>query len=295
MKLYRNFSSQDEIDQEYNAVLAVQDLQTYIERDTRSNIETRNELKSVLGVQYGSSLDETIDIFPAENPLAPVFVFIHGGYWMSMESQDFSMVARGLVSKGITVAMPNYSLCPSVSMSEITRQNRDAVAWLFREINKYNGNPKQMFVCGHSAGGQQVGMLASTDWIKDYGLPRNIIKGGIPISGIFDLSPLYYSWLQPTIQLTQGMIQEQSPLFQLSDNGFPMLLSVGENESLEFKRQSQQYLLAWQKKGFKGKMVIQPDKNHFTTIRDFFIPDSPFITSVLEFMKDCLNNEVEHT
>ncbi len=292
LKLYRNFTSQDEIDQEYNAVLRISDLQPYIEHDENANIEARNELKSILGIQYGPSPDETIDIFPAKNPFAPVFVFIHGGYWQSMNSQDFSMVARGLVSNGFTVAIPNYSLCPSVSISEITIQNRAAIAWIFKEINKYNGNPNQMFVCGHSAGGQQVGMLASTDWKKDYNLPENIIKGGIPISGIFDLSPLYYSWLQPTIQLTHGMVHEQSPLFQIPDNGFPMLVSVGETESPEFKRQSQQYFLAWQKKGFKGTMIIQPDKNHFTAIRDFSIPSGPFTASVLEFMKDCLEEVV---
>ncbi len=287
MKLYRDFTTQEEIDREYNAVLMVPDLQPYIDHDTKAGIEARNELECILSERYGPAIDETVDIFPAGKPNAPILIFIHGGYWRSLSSKDFSLIARGPVLNGITVVVINYSLCPKVSISEITRQSRAMVAWLYSEAHRFNGDPERIFVCGHSAGGQQVGMLVSTDWVEEYGLPINIIKGGVPISGIFDLSPLYYSWLQPTIQLTHKTILRQSPLLRIPQIAPPLLISVGENESDEFKRQSTDYLSAWQKNGLQGELLIQPGKNHFTTFHDLNNADSPLCMSLIEFMTQC--------
>ena len=95
--------------------------------------------------------------------------------------------------------MPNYSLCPKVTIREITEQNCAAIAWLHNNAKRFNGNQKKIVVCGHSAGGQQAGIIAATDWEREFDLPKNIIKGSIPISGIFDLTPLYHSWLQPKL------------------------------------------------------------------------------------------------
>lgn len=285
MKLYREFTTQDEIDHEYNAVLTVPDLKPYIDHDRKFNTETRNELECILDFRYGPTIDETVDIFPADNPNAPIVVFIHGGYWRSLSSKDFSLIARGLVSNGITVVIPNYSLCPKVSISDITQQMRTFIFWLHHESHRYNGNKEQIFVCGHSAGAQQVGMLISTDWAGRYGLPTNIIKGGIPISGIYDLTPLFYSWLQPTLRLTYETILRQSPFYQIPKIAPPLLVSVGENESIEFKRQSADYLSEWQKNGFHGELEIQLGKNHFTTYRDLNNVDGPFCKSLIKFIK----------
>ncbi|NOX34427.1 MAG: alpha/beta hydrolase [Deltaproteobacteria bacterium] len=287
MNLYRDFTTQEEIDREYNAVLMVPELQPYIDHDAKFSIEARNELECILDERYGPTTNETIDIFPAREPDAPILVFIHGGYWRSLNSKDFSLIARGLVLNGITVAIPNYSLCPKVSISEITQQNCASIAWLYREAHKYNGNQERIFVCGHSAGGQQAAMLASTVWLEEYDLPINVIKGGIPISSIFDLSPLYYSWLQPTLQLTHDTILRQSPFLQVPKIAPPLLISVGENESDEFKRQSADYLSAWLNNGLQGELQIQSGKNHFTTYRDLNNADSSFCKSLIKFIKRC--------
>lgn len=290
MKIYRDFHSQIEIDKEYNAVSMVPDLKPYIDFDNRANEQVCKELNNVLDLKYGPMFDETMDIFPAENKDAPVFMFIHGGYWRSMNSRNFSLVARGLVSEGFTVALPNYSLCPSVSISEITRQMRASIVWIYRNIAKYNGSPDRVFVGGHSAGGQQVGMLVSTNWKTEYAIPKNVIKGGIPISGLFDLTPLYYSWLQSTLLLNQYIISTQSPIFQVPYDGPPLLISVGENESVEFKRQSTDYHNSWVENGLVSNLFIQPEKNHFTSFRDLNDPDSLLSRTVLNFIKKCENN-----
>lgn len=288
--MYRNFHNQAEIDKEYNAISMVPDLNQYAEHDTNLSNQVRDELNHISGVKYGSKSTETIDIFPSEYEDSPVLIYIHGGYWCSMNSHDFHFVARGPVLKGITVVMPNYSLCPSVPISTITEQMRAVVSWVYHNIVQYNGNPERIFIAGHSAGAQQVGMLVSTNWKQNYNLPNNIIKGGIPISGIFDLTPLYYSWLQPTIFLDQYSISTQSPLLQIPDDGPPLLISVGENESNEFIRQSKDYHTEWTEKGLTSSLLIQPGKNHFTAIHELNDPNSLLLNAMIKFIQNCKRN-----
>ena len=135
MRLYRNFTSQEEIDLEYNIALNVPDRERWIEWYGQESAKARDELDCVLDVQFGPTVDETIDIFPSKRSGGPLLVFIHGGYWCRFSSKDFSLVARGPVSRGVTVVVTNYSLSPEVTINEITRQNRAVIAWLHREAS----------------------------------------------------------------------------------------------------------------------------------------------------------------
>ena len=206
MKLYHNFTSQEDIDREYNLALTVADIEHWIEWYAQESLTARCKLDCMLDVRFGPTVDETVDIFPAKEQGAPLLVFIHGGYWFSCSSKDYSLVAKGPVSRGITVVVTNYSLCPKVSISEITRQSRAVITWLHREAPNFNADPSRILVAGHSSGGHQVGMLSATDWLGEYGLPNDVIKGGIPISGVFDLRPLCYSYLQPKLLLTHEVL-----------------------------------------------------------------------------------------
>ncbi|EPJ46129.1 MAG: hypothetical protein OFPI_35150 [Osedax symbiont Rs2] len=287
MTLYRKFTSEEQINLEYNAVLAVPDLHRYVDQDIEASRFVKSEFDCHLDQAYGAGSDETIDIFPAKDPDSPILFFIHGGYWRSLSSQDFSFVARGLVESGVTVAMPNYSLCPEVSMTKITEQNRAALAWLYLHAEKYNGSRDRIFVSGHSAGGQQAAMLSLTDWASDFDLPGNVIKGSMPISGIFDLSPLYHSWLQPSLKLTDATILSQSPMLQLPKQAPPMLVSVGGDESAEFVRQSTDFVSAWRNNAVPGILNTLDGKNHFSVIQDLYVKDSPLCKSIIEFMQQC--------
>ena len=266
MKLYRDFTTQEEIDQQYNMATMVSDMQAMLESFSQRSAPVRRNLRCTLDARFGPTLEETVDIFPAEHPGSPVLVFIHGGYWRWGSSKDFSLVASGPVTGGITVVVTNYSLCPEVTIAEITRQSRAVIAWLYRHAQTHNGDADRIFIAGHSAGGQQAGMLAATDWQGRYGLPKNVVKGIIPISGIFDLQPLRYSWLQPKLLLNHEIIMHQSPLFNIPESGPSLMLTLGELESAEFHRQSADYLAAWQAGGLSGEMFVQEGKDHFGAI-----------------------------
>lgn len=284
MALYRNFNSQEEIDREYNIENAVGDMRPYIEWFVGGSARARAELACALDVRFGPTLDETLDIFPARRPDAPVLLFIHGGYWRILSSKEFSLVARGPVAHDVTVVVMNYSLCPQVTIAEITRQSRAAVAWIAANIAPYNGDPQRLFVTGHSAGGHQVGMLVATDWVGDYGLPATVIKGGIPISGLFDLRPFRHSWLQPKIQLDHDLIERHSPLFNIPALAPPLLVTFGGDESAEFQRQSGDYVSAWRARGHHAATFDQPGKNHLTAIAGFEDPASDLCRTVLDFI-----------
>jgi len=284
MRLYREFTSQEEIDAQYNMATMLADMPATLAGFCEKSAAARRTLNCMLDVRFGPTLEETVDIFPAEHPGSPVLVFIHGGYWRWGSSKDFSLVALGPVAGGITVAVTNYSLCPRVTIAEITRQSRAVIAWLHGQAQTCNGDPDRIFVAGHSAGGQQVGMLAATDWPESYGLPGNIIKGGIPISGIFDLGPLRYSWLQPKLLLNHEIILHQSPLFNIPDSGPPLLITYGEKETAEFHRQAARYHAAWQAKGLNGGLFVQEGKDHFSAIEGFTDAHSPLCRKIIDFV-----------
>jgi len=287
MRLYRNFTSQEDIDLEYNIALNVADREHWIEWYARESARVRDELDCVLDVRFGPTVAETIDVFPARRPGAPLLVFIHGGYWFMFGSKDFSFVARGLVSRDITVVVTNYALCPGVTINEITRQNRAVIAWLHREGPNFNADISRIFVAGHSAGGQQVGMLCETDWQGEYGLPDDIIKGGIPISGVFDLHPLSYSYLQPKLLLTHEIILRQSPYLNIPRSGPPLLVTFGEDETREFHRQSTDFLQAWRTNGLQGELLVQKGKHHLSAIEGLTDGNSALCNAVIDFMIRC--------
>jgi arylformamidase len=277
----------DAIDSEYDPSRRVFSRQPYMDWYVRESARVREKLPCRLDISFGPTAAETLDIFPSAQANSPVLMFIHGGYWRALSSKEFSYVAGGLVPHGITVAVVNYALCPEVSIPTITAQSRAAVAWLARNVRHYGGNPGHIVVAGHSAGGQQVGMLLSGDQSPEAAAATAILKGGIAISGLFDLRPLQQSWLQPTLRLTDSMSAQQSPLLHIPTRAAPLLLSVGGDETDAFKNQSQRYLVAWKHAGLDGDYFAQPGLNHYESVYGFADPATPLSTATVDFIRRC--------
>ncbi|MFO1161633.1 MAG: alpha/beta hydrolase [Reyranellaceae bacterium] len=264
MSLYRNFLSQEEIDANYRTDIGL-DLPGLMRHYTTESARVRKELPCRPGLKYGPTRAESLDFFPGR-PGAPVLMFIHGGYWRLGAAGDFSVLAAGPAAHGIAVAVTNYALCPAVTIDEITRQNRAALAWLWHNAGELGIDRERIFIAGHSAGGQQVGMMLATDWSGQYDLPADVVKGALAVSGVFDLRPLRHSWLQPKLQLTADTIERQSPLFHVPATAPPLVVTCGGAEPAEFIRQSHEYLAAWQHAGLTGRFVEQPGANHFVAV-----------------------------
>jgi arylformamidase len=149
------------------------------------------------------------------------------------------------------------------------------VAWVLRCIGAHGGDLARVAVGGHSAGAHLAAMCLQTAWADDYGLPADPLAAAVLVSGLYDLQPLRYSYLQPQIQLDDGVIRRCSPLFGVRACRTPALVTWGSDESSEFARQSSSFHGAWRAVGNPGELVAQDDANHFSAIYGFEEPASP--------------------
>lgn len=279
--LYRDFATQEELDAQYDLTRTVPDVEVYSAFYERESALVRSEFDHRLDMLFGPTLAERLDIYPAGEG-APIFVYVHGGYWARRTSREFGFVACGPMSRSVTTVVTNYALCPDVTMDEIVRQTRAAIAWVYRNARSFGGDPQRIHVAGHSAGGHLTAMLLSTEWEDDYGLPADIIKGATVISGLFDLAPFPYTHLQPKLQLTWDQVRRNSPILHLPDEAPPLLVAYGENEPAEMVRQSEEYLAVWKSRGLEGRRVVLSGKNHYDVIDGFLDAGSPLCCAVLE-------------
>lgn len=234
---------------------------------------SRARMTCVLDQPYGIEPGETLDLFPAREPGAPVLVFIHGGWWRALDKSDHSFVAPAFVQAGAMVVVPNYALCPRVDIAQIALQTTRALAWTWRNAARYGGDRKRIVVVGHSAGGHLAAMLLACHW-KTVGadLPARLVHGALAISGLFDLEPIRQTpFLAADLQLTPAAVRRLSPAYFARPRG-PLAALVGGLESEEFLRQNQLIRDQW---GPSTVPVCEalPGLNHFTVLHDLVDPE----------------------
>ena len=234
----------------------------------------RANLSCQLDIDYGNGPNENLDIFPASKPNAPVVVFIHGGYWRSLDKSDHSFVAQPIHDMGACVVVVNYALCPGtpkqpVTIPDIALQMTHALAWVWRNIAKFGGNPKDVVVAGHSAGGHLAAMLLACDWkAVDKTIPAHWIQKALSISGLYDLTPLRKTpFLQESLNLTANHARIASPALWPRPKKGVLYTVAGGDESPEFLRHNRLIHQTW---GPKTVPVCEalPGLNHFNIVTD---------------------------
>lgn len=282
--LYQHFATQEEIDRAYDPMVG-RDPAVLVKSWRERSEASRASHRTTLDLAYGPSLAERMDIFHADAPHnshAPVHVFFHGGYWRSLSHREFSFIVDDLVKAGITVAVVNYALCPQVRFSELVRQSQAAVAYVYTHAAELGIDPEQLSISGHSAGGHLCAMLMSTDWEGVFGLPNQLIRGALCVSGLYDLRPFPWSWLQPKLQLTGRDVQAFSPLWLQCRVEAPIKLVAGALESDEFARQMNSYAEHLSAQGQNVTQQLLPDVDHFS-ILEHYLGDGCFLEWVKGF------------
>lgn len=243
------------------------DFQGFLAHCAAESEAARRRWACFLDIPYGPTAAERIDIFGGNTKVpAPVEVFFHGGYWRMLDKKDFSYVANGLVPNGRIVVVVNYALIPTVDIDELVRQCRAALLWTWRNIADYGGDPAQIHISGHSAGGHIVAMLLATDWPRfEDGLPPNPIRSACAISGIYDLEPIRLCFLNEILQLTPDAVRRNSPVLLRPPVPVPLRAIVGGREGNEYLGQSRALVAAWHGAGHAPEMIVLPDDDHFTT------------------------------
>ena len=256
----------DWYDRMYNNRAMVPDFGQYFDRWVRQSAAARSQACST-SVAYGAHSTETLDIFPANRPNAPVLVFIHGGYWRFLDKFDHSFVAPAFQRAGCTVVVPNYALCPAVTVPEITLQMVRALAWVWRHIGEYGGDAKRITVAGHSAGGHLAAMLMACDWpVFGKDLPKNVVHNAMSISGLHELESVRRSpMLQSGLRLTDEDVLKASPAWLPAPARGELMCVVGGDESQEFLRQNALMQQAWGAQRVPKAMAM-PGRQHFSML-----------------------------
>ena len=259
-------------DRMYNNRALVPDFADHFAHWKNASAQARQERPCVLDVAYGDGPSETLDIFPARRPGAPVVVFIHGGYWRSLDKADHSFVAPPLLDMGACVVVVNYALCPGtpeqpVTVPDIAWQCARALAWTWRHIGAHGGDRDRISVIGHSAGGHLAAMMLACRWPElGADLPVDLVRQAMSISGLYDLEPVRQTpFVQTDLRLTPAQVKLASPALWHAPKNRVLYTVVGGDESPEFLRHNRLIRQAW---GARTVPVCEalPGLNHFSVV-----------------------------
>ncbi|MBA3772163.1 MAG: alpha/beta hydrolase [Ramlibacter sp.] len=257
----------EQLDRIYNNRQRVPQHPEHLRRWTADSAQAMRSQQRELDLRYGGGPNEHLDVFPAPQPGAPVLVFIHGGYWHAMDKRDHAFVAPAFTHEGVCVVVPNYALCPAVTIPQITMQMVQAVAWTWRHIARHGGDPNRIAVAGHSAGGHLAAMMLACLWpVHGRDLPADLVKGALSISGLHDLEPIMHTpFLQAAVQLTKQQVLQASPARLPAPAQGKLWVVAGGDESDEFHRQARLVRESWGE-GVVPVCETLPGLNHFSVL-----------------------------
>src|SRR5262249_55398925 len=177
--------------------------------------------------------------------------------------EDNSNFVPTFTKRGATVVVMEYDLCPKVTVTEIVWQTHTAIAWVFKNITRYGGNPSNLFVSGHSADGHLTAMALAHNWEKE-GLPRDLIKGAVVTSGVYDLDVVAHLSVQQEIQMTPESARANDPLTQPPLVRCPVVVAVGGAEPRGWQQMSEDYFNYCKQQGMQADYLVIPGATHHT-------------------------------
>jgi arylformamidase len=242
-----------------------------------SSDTTRQRLGAPKRFAYGPSAIEGMDVYPAREQNAPVFVFIHGGAWRGGLAKDYGFPADLFVNAGVTyIALDFISVTEAGGdLRPMADQVRHGIAWAYRNAASYGGNPKRFHVGGHSSGGHLCGVAMVTDWQASFGLPNDMLAGGLLMSGMYDLKPARLSARSSYVKFDDEMEDALSSIRHLDQLRAPIIVTYGTNETPEFQRQARDFVTAVKTAGKPVQLAVGPNFNHFEMCESLGNPYGP--------------------
>jgi arylformamidase len=253
--LYRGMD-RAQLDAAYNNTAAVPERNAIVADWAARSAAVRRAHGRHLDLAYGESARERLDLFLAADRKAPTLAFIHGGYWQMNDKENFAFVAEGLLPRGINVAVVEYTLAPAARLDRIVAEMRRAVEWLGAHLSDYGADPGRLYVSGHSAGGHLTAAV----------ITQSAVRGGLAISGIYDLKPIRLNYLNDKLKLDAAEAARNSPLLYVPATAPPLIVTYGTAELPELCRQSIEYAQAWTGRGLPGRLLPVDGANHFTIL-----------------------------
>ena len=278
---------QIELDAAYNQTVYEPSLAQVMARLTSNSEAVRKRIGQPQRESYGSTEIEKLDVFRAKQPKGPIFVFIHGGAWRVGVASDYSYIAELFVNAGAHCAIPDFSWVQDADHGLMTMadQVRRAIVWAYRNAESFGGDPARFYIGGHSSGAHLAGVALTTDWQKDFGLPRDFIRGGLCISGMYDLKPVRLSFRNSYVKMDDSTEEALSPQQHLDQLNTPLVLAYGTFETPEFQRQTRDFAATVKAAGKPVQLIVGENYAHMEMVESLGNPYAPMGRAALQLMK----------
>jgi arylformamidase len=278
-KVYGNYT-QAELDRQYEHRHIVPNMEDFTSRSMAESKRIRATLKSTQDIAYGPDPRQKVDVYPASGSRTPLVVWFHGGRWSMGSKEQSCQPAETLTRAGIAYVAANFRQAPNHRMDTIVDDARAAVKWAYDNAASFGADRDRLFVLGQSSGAHMGGMLAVTDWASR-GLPANVVKGAMLVSGMYDLEPVRLTFRNEFLYLTEESAARNSPILHIPAKGCPLTIGYGALESEEFKRQSRDFAAAWKKAGNRCELIEREGHHHYSLAPDLNDAASPLVKSFL--------------
>jgi arylformamidase len=247
----------------------------------------RARLGEPLRLSYGPSEIEKLDVYRARKPNAPIFIFIHGGSWLDGTARNHGYPAEMFVNAGANFIAIDFIQIKEAGgdLRVMAGQVRSAIAWVYKNAASFGADASRLYIGGRSSGAHLTGVALVTDWAKDYGVPADIVKGGVCSSGMYDLKPVRISKRSSFIEFTDEMEDAMSSQRHLDQLRAPVVVTYGTNETPEFQRQNRDFAAAVKAAGKSVELIEAPNYNHFEMGESFGNPYGPSGRAALSLMK----------
>ena len=256
---------QAELDAAYDQAAYAPNREQLIKRRISDSERARHRIGEPERAAYGAAEIEQLDIYRTGRGAAPVFIFIHGGAWRSGRSRDFATPAEMFIAAGAHYVVPDFAWVQDVGGSLIVLADQvcRVVAWVYRNATRFGGDPNRLYLGGQSSGGHLAAVALTTDWQRNFGLPADIIKGGICISGMYDLAPVRLSARSSYVKFDDTTVAALSPMRHLDRLHAPLVVAYGTCETPEFQRQNREFAAAVKAAGTRVQLLVGEHYNHF--------------------------------
>ncbi len=265
---------QEELDDAYTQIKYAPNQPQIVARYASNSAVARAHLGEPRRLAYGGAPIEGLDLYAAAAPNAPICVFIHGGAWRVGEAKNFAFLAETFVRGGAHFAAVDFESVAATGgdLAPNADQVRRAVAWIHANAPSLGVDQRRLYVCGSSSGAHLAGVALTTDWAGDFGLPADAVRGGLVISGMYDLEPVRLSARSDYVRFTDAVVEALSPQRHVDRLTCPLVIAYGTLETPEFQRQARDFAAAARKAGKPFELLVAEGYNHFEILETLANP-----------------------
>ena len=237
---------QVELDASYDQVYYEPLIAQVAQRLATNSEATRARIGAPQRAAYGPTEFEKLDIYRTSRANAPICVFIHGGNWLVGAAKDYGYPAEMFVNTGAHYVALDFIAVKEAGgdLGVMAAQVRRGIAWVYKNAANFGGDSDRIYIGGHSSGGHLCGVALVNDWQKEFGLPPTTVKGGLCMSGMYEMEPVRLSWRRTYVNFTDAMADAMSSQRHIDKVNAPIIVTYGTFETPDFQRQSRDFAAA---------------------------------------------------